>query len=276
MHEPHRAVVDAIRANTLSGATALVLEAAGLLLAAGDDRAYLEVLAEACVAAQPTMAGMRTLRQLAAASPAPPAAIRQFREQVRRAPDAIARFAKDLLLTGAPTMGRARPALRLATVSRSQAVEKTVGAICRDADVTVCCAESRPRREGIGLAEALRDLGATVELWSDAGISAAIPGCDALVFGADAVGPDSLVNKVGTAALCALAIHLGIPAYALAGRDKFLTGRDMDTLTLVEGRAELDGEMPVEVAVRNPVFEYVAKALITAIVTDRGVIALEL
>jgi translation initiation factor 2B subunit (eIF-2B alpha/beta/delta family) len=270
MHAHHRAEVEAIRADTRSGATDLVLRAADLLLEAGDDRASVEALAIACAEAQPAMAGLRTLRRIATDGSALPGAIRQFREQVRRAPSAIARFAVDLLLTGAPPVGNARPALRLATVSSSRAVEAMAGALCRHADVTMCCAESRPAREGVALASRLRDAGATVELWGDAAMSAAIPECAALVFGADAVGPEFLVNKAGTAALCAWASHLGIATYALAGREKMLTGPEMEELVLVEGPAQLGEETPVEVAVRNPYFERVPLGIVTGVLTDRG------
>ena len=98
MDQFHQIEVEKIQADRRSGATDLVLRAAGLLLTAGDERADLEVLADACVAAQPAMAGMRTLRQIVRESRAPSVAIGQFREQVRRAPAAIARFATDLLL----------------------------------------------------------------------------------------------------------------------------------------------------------------------------------
>jgi len=40
-----------------------------------------------------------------------------------------------------------------------------------------------------------------------------------VLVGADAVGDEWFVNKVGTAAICALAIQSGVPVYVLAGRD---------------------------------------------------------
>jgi translation initiation factor 2B subunit (eIF-2B alpha/beta/delta family) len=275
MRDRHRALVDAIRADDSSGATEIVTRAAGLLLdllGVSSDQHELSELARACAEAQPTMAGLFTLEALARTAPDPASSIRRFQEQVRRAPAAIARQAAPLLLLGPDTASFGRPALRLVTCSSSRAVESTLLAVAHGADLTVCCAESRPKREGIDLAGRLAASGVAVQLFSDAGISAVVQGSDGILSGADAVGPEFFLNKVGTAAICALASSHGVPVYVVAGREKLLSGADMGRLVIVEGPSEqLIEAPPPGVVVRNPYFERISLGLVTLIVTDADV-----
>ena len=144
MNERHRALVEAIRADDTSGATEIVSRAADVLLgaiSASCDSHELGALARQCVEAQPSMAGLLTLESVAR-MPDPATAIRQFQEQVRRAPSAIARLASQVLLLGSEAAAGHR-AVRLITCSSSRAVESTLLAVARSADLTVCCAESQ-------------------------------------------------------------------------------------------------------------------------------------
>jgi len=273
MNARHRALVEAIRADDTSGATDIVSQAADLLLdaiSASADSRELGALARQCIEAQPSMAGLLTL-EAAARLPDPATAIRQFQEQVRRAPSAIARLASEVLLLGSET-SPGRRTVRLITCSSSRAVESTLLTMARSADLTVCCAESRPRREGIGLATRLAASGVNVQLFSDAGISSAVPGSDGILVGADAIGPELFVNKVGTAAICALASSEGIPVYVLAGREKLLSGPDIDRLEIVSGPPEqVVDPLPPDLRVLNPYFERIPLTLATLVVTDAGV-----
>jgi len=162
--------------------------------------------------------------------------------------------------------------MRLITCSSSRAVESTLLAVTRGANLTVCCAESRPKREGIGLAARLAAAGVDVQLFSDAGISSGVPGSDGILVGADAIGPEVFMNKVGTAAICALASSEGVPVYVLAGREKLLSGADIDRLAIVSGPpAQVLDPLPPGFRVVNPYFERISLRLATLIVTDAGV-----
>ena len=273
MNERHRALVEAIRADDTSGATEIVSRAADVLLgaiSASCDSHELGALARQCVEAQPSMAGLLTLESVAR-MPDPATAIRQFQEQVRRAPSAIARLASQVLLLGSEAAAGHR-AVRLITCSSSRAVESTLLAVARSADLTVCCAESRPRREGIGLATRLAASGVNVQLFSDAGISSAVPASDGILVGADAIGPELFINKVGTAAICALASSEGVPVYVLAGREKVLSRADIDRLQIVSGPpAQVVDPAPPGLRVFNPYFERIPLILATLVVTDAGV-----
>jgi translation initiation factor 2B subunit (eIF-2B alpha/beta/delta family) len=192
MNERHRELVEAIRADDTSGATDIVLRAADLLLgaiSASCDSQELGALARQCIEAQPSMAGLLTLESVAR-MPDPATGIRRFQEQVRRAPSAIARLASQMLLLGSGAAAGGR-AVRLVTCSNSRAVEATLLTVARSADLLVCCAESRPGREGITLATRLAAAGVNVQLFSDAGISSAVPASDGILVGRTPSAPSS-------------------------------------------------------------------------------------
>ena len=111
-----------------------------------------------------------------------------------------------------------------------------------------------------------------MQLFSDAGISSAVPGSDGILVGADAIGLELFINKVGTAAICALASSEGIPVYVLAGREKLLSGPDIDRLEIVSGPpAQVVDPLPPDLRVLNPYFERIPLMLATLVVTDAGV-----
>lgn len=116
--------------------------------------------------------------------------------------------------------------------------------------------------------------GIPVELYTDAGISAAVEGAYAVVLGADAVGPRHFINKVGTGAVCARAAGCGVPAYVLAGREKIVGSEVFEGLSLGRGAPDEVWDAPPEgVEVQNNYFEHVTVDLIAAFVTDVGVLS---
>ncbi|MEO7272408.1 MAG: hypothetical protein ABIX28_14600 [Vicinamibacterales bacterium] len=273
MKAADRAFVEALRRDEDSGATAIVARTARLLAGGGRDPAALLELAEACRAAQPAMAGLLTIITIVRAGAEPEAALGRLVERLQRAPASIARHAAELLRLGLEPGPGGRPALAIVTCSASAAVEATVSHLAKRVDVTVSCAESRPRREGAALARRLADAGLDIRLFTDAGISSAIPGSDALVIGADAVGPDAFVNKVGSAALCALANSAGVPVYVLVGREKILTANEFERLSGPDRPAPGPPSVfPVTLRLENPTFERVQRHLVSQIITDAGAV----
>jgi translation initiation factor 2B subunit (eIF-2B alpha/beta/delta family) len=96
---------------------------------------------------------------------------------------------------------------------------------------------------------------------------------EAFLTGADAVGPDAFINKVGTGALAALAGAGGVPTYVLTGREKFVAAEVFASLRDDGGSAaEVWRDAPPGVAVGNPYFEQVPVATVAAFITDVGVI----
>ena len=247
-----RREIRAIAADVRSSATELLSRGLEILRAAAE--AGRDPLAEAAtelVRAQPAMAGLRTAGAIAL-----------------RAPAQIARHAVNLMAlrtTSGP--------LHLVTCSKSRPVEETIRLAAREYELLVSCAESRPAKEGRELARALAEAQIPVDLYTDAGICTVVAGADAVVVGADAICRTAFINKVGTSALCALATATGTPAYVLVGREKILPDDVFGLLALRPGRPhEVARDVGSGVQVRNPYFEVVPLNLISAAVTDVGVL----
>ena len=256
-----------IAADHASGATTLVLQGIEALLTVDIDRQQLERAAWRLCFAQPSMAAFRTVIAIVLGADDPAGELRGLRERIRRAPAAIARLA-------APVIGLRRSdvePLHLVTCSRSAAVEETAKELARLGRVRVSCAESRPAREGVALAEALTAAGVSVELFSDAAIWTALQSADAFVTGADALASEGFVNKVGTSALAALARALGVATFVLAGREKILPDDVFRTLDFPERPADEIASTAL-CTVRNPCFELIPADLSGQIITDGGVV----
>lgn len=266
--EIERAIA-AIAADHEAGASALALQAIDVLAAAHrHGPAIVRASARALCRAQPAMAPIWQAAGLALGD-AEPDALDRFREQVARAPVAIARFAVDLLELGVPD--RPDRPLRITTCSASRAVLACLQSLAARRSVVVACAEGRPRHEGRGLATALASAGIAVELYTDAAVGVTLSKADAMLVGADAVAPDWFVNKVGTRQLAAAAAGTGVPVYVAAGRDKLLPVELASRLSGNEGpREEVWPNAPVGVTVRNPYFERIPVELVAACVTDQG------
>lgn len=261
------AAIAAIAQDRRSGSSALLARGVDLLRRIAEDRASLEDAAARLCRAQPAMAGFRTLAAVVRTSEDPASSIARFARQISRAPASIARNAVGILrlrTRGGP--------LRLVTLSASQAVETTIAAAAEELTVVACCAEGRPQLEGRDLAGRLAARGLRVEVYTDAAIGVALESAEALLVGADAVGPDRFINKVGTAALCALAGVVGVPVYVLAGREKVLAREDFAALERGGGDPdEVWSDAPAGVAALNPYFEEAPRSLASALVTDSGV-----
>ncbi|WP_226022162.1 NUDIX domain-containing protein [Halomicrobium salinisoli] len=152
---------------------------------------------------------------------------------------------------------------RLATLSRSGTVRRALAAADPEA---VLVAESRPGREGVGVAESLAG-DCEVTLTTDAAFPAELARREAgaLVVGADRLLPDGrVVNKVGTRA-AALAAPAACPCYVVTASAKVATDERIDR----EERdpAEVyDGDAPVSVA--NPTFDVTPAEAVTVVTED--------
>jgi translation initiation factor 2B subunit (eIF-2B alpha/beta/delta family) len=196
--------------------------------------------------------------------------LERFAAQAARSTPAIARFAAELLETGLDSDAP----LHVVTISFSNVVAHVISAIARRRAVHVGCGEGRPALEGRRLAERLLSAGASVTCYADAALAHALRGSHAVLVGADAVAPEWLVNKSGTFMLAAAAAHQGVAVYALAGREKLLTAEMAARLRLMSGPPEEVWEAGAAgPSVENPYFERVPRGLITAVVTDGGIIA---
>ena len=101
---------------------------------------------------------------------------------------------------------------------------------------------------------------------------------DAVVVGADRITPDAVFNKIGTYMHAVCAHHHSVPFYVAAPYSTLDTSRREADVEIEErGREELalcGGRqlMPDGVEAVNPAFDATPLSLITAIITDRGIL----
>jgi translation initiation factor 2B subunit (eIF-2B alpha/beta/delta family) len=261
-----------------SGASEILDEALAILRDALAGPADLVPVARALCRAQPTMAPIWNASIAALGARDDPERFTRFTQRVARAPDALARFglqcfndaedARQAVDSG----GRTTP-LRLVTISFSRSVVRVLEVIAQTRSLRVACSEGRPALEGRRLATRLATAGIPVTCFTDAAIGHALGGADAVLVGADAVAPEWFLNKSGTRMLAATAAQQGVPLYVLASRDKFVSHAIAGRLAVREGEsAEVWEGAPAGVAVHNPYFESTPLDLVTAIITDAGVL----
>jgi translation initiation factor 2B subunit (eIF-2B alpha/beta/delta family) len=252
-----------LAADRQSGASEILAEAIAILRATPEGE--LADVARALRAAQPSMAPLWN-----ATAAALHGELERFAQRAARAPAAIARFAADLLVTGAPPD---RP-LAIVTISYSGTVAHALEALAANRPLRVACAEGRPALEGQRMAARLAAAGIPITFYTDAAIGVALADASAVLIGADAVAPAWFLNKVGTRMLAAAAQQQGVPTYVLAGRDKFLTAEASAQLSIRSGAAEeVWPEIQSGITTLNPYFEQIPLELTSAVITDVGALS---
>ena len=262
--------VAAVAGDHQSGATHLAeraLRAFDLLVASGEtDRAAVQELARRLEEAQPAMASVRNVARMAAKFLLEtPEKWPGFRDAMQRELDEGRRkagrnFVKLL----------ERPATIL-TLSRSTNVFECLGAAHQKGLLQeVFVLESRPLREGVEFARDLHGAGVNVALITDGAAGAFVAGATLGLSGADTVLVDgSVVNRAGTFALAALCRAAGKPFYAACETFKIDTGRSAKDW---KPPPEQDPqEVSIDLPARNPYFDLTPGALVTGLVTERGV-----
>jgi translation initiation factor 2B subunit (eIF-2B alpha/beta/delta family) len=260
--------VTTVAADTEHGSAHLSIRAlevlrdvAGSAAVDGEGMAPVIETAEALLAARPGMAavGNRVNRAMHGAE-SPEAVEDAAAEAIQRAydaDDAAARTAAEIVDGGTAV-----------TLSRSGTVFE---ALRRGASAAIV-AESRPAREGVGVAERLAAAGLDVTLCTDAALAQllATREVEAVLVGADAVLPDGrVVNKTGTRSIALAADREDVPCYAVAAADKV---QGADTLHLEAGPPDdvYDGDAQIEAV--NPTFGVTPADLLSGVVTERGIL----
>ncbi|MGE5334471.1 MAG: translation initiation factor eIF-2B [Nitrososphaerota archaeon] len=277
------AAIQAIRDDREHGASWLARAAARTLQQAGRPRddvppdawdALMKTVAQRLVAARPSMAAVANA-----------AAVIWNAGQHESSPQARQQVILDMALRRASQDETARQALlshaatlvsgNVYTMSRSGTVEDILREMGqRHMIETVIVAESRPGGEGVALARALAQSGLSVTMIADTACGIFIREASCVVLGADSVRADgSLVNKVGSYPLALMAREAGKPVYVVceslkvAAPDFPLELEEMDP-------AEVMLDPVAGVTARNPYFDVTPAPLITAYITESGVLDL--
>lgn len=171
----------------------------------------------------------------------------------------------------------------LATAGYGTALGVIRAALAAGKRLRVLCDETRPWLQGARLTawelqqdripcEVIVD-GAAAHFMSRGEVRAAIVGADRVARNGD------VANKVGTAGVAAACAAFGVPFLVAAPRTTLDPATPTGAAITIEERAAdevscLGGQriVPEGVAVRNPVFDVTPARLVTAIVTDAGVL----
>jgi translation initiation factor 2B subunit (eIF-2B alpha/beta/delta family) len=114
------------------------------------------------------------------------------------------------------------PGSGVLTFGGSGSVKGVLTAVARTKRVFVSCAATMPDGEGVEMAADLAAVGLPVELIPDDEVAEALHDHDMVLMGAAAVGPDAVLNIVGSAALAKEARNVGISFYLVASVEKAL------------------------------------------------------
>ncbi len=293
-------LIDAIRTLAVRGAPALgVAGGFGVALLAArhpGDTATVEEAAGRLRAARPTAVNLargvdRALARLGDGAAAVLAEALRIRDEEIAASAAMATRGADLVAALVP--GR-RPRIMticntgaLAAVERGTALGVAGELHARDALEEVLVLETRPLLQGARLTTwELRQMGAPFRLLVDSAAASVLARgmADVVLIGADRVTRNGdTANKVGSFALALAARHAGVPFVVVAPESTIdattpsgdaieIEERPADEVTTFRGVRTA----PTGTRVLNPAFDLTPAGLITAIVTDRRVVRLDL
>jgi methylthioribose-1-phosphate isomerase len=288
-------VIEAISSLRVRGAPAIgVAGAYALVLAAGGapgDAAAVRAAAPAIAAARPTAVNLRwaverMLKRIEAAPHAPLDSLRKEADAIR---DEDERNCRSIGRHGAALLGAKCNVLThcnagsLATAGYGTALGVVYAAVEAGKRVAVFADETRPLLQGARLtAWELSRAGIDVTLLADAAAGSLLRTgrIDAVIVGADRIAANGdVANKIGTYPLAVLARTHGVPFYVAAPRSTFdLACPDGSGIPIEErAAAELTrgfgaSTAPDGVSVYAPAFDVTPAALVTALVTEVGVI----
>lgn len=163
---------------------------------------------------------------------------------------------------------------RLATVAHGTALAPVYAAHAAGIRLHVWVSETRPRNQGLLTAWELAEAGVPHTMIADnaAGLVLMRGEVDAVIVGADRIAANGdVVNKIGTYLKALAARAHGVPFYVAAPLSTIDFSCATGSAVPIEERAAAElGAGPVVVA--NPAFDITPAALVTAIVSERGVV----
>lgn len=294
-------VVDAIARLVVRGAPAIgVCGAFGVVLGIDERRREgrdvttedLDELAATITAARPTAANLSWAVDRVVAAAARGAATDEVRElalaEALRVRDEDREACRRIGAFGRRELGEARRIFthcntgRLATSGLGTALGVVYAMADEGVPVEVLATETRPLLQGARLtAWELHDAGIPVTLMPDSAAASAMASgrVDVAVVGCDRVAANGdTANKVGTYGHAVLAREHGIPFYVAGPMSSFDPDVDDGGGIIIEQRAADEvrrhgtATTAPDVDVLNPAFDVTPAALITAFITDEGVL----
>ena len=255
--ESIRERIEALRADTRSGAVTLTQKAVALL----DEIASEPFLAEAAAAVAQAQAAMAPLRNLAQAVIDRGMSPREFLARMGNNTARVIALAAELIPDGATVL----------THSASHTVSEALRKARRGGrSFSVIATESRPVCEGAEQARKLAADGIPVALVVDAAMGRILTEASLVLVGADSVCAGGVVNKIGTTLLALGAKELGKEIYTLCSSEKVCPTGEYPPPEASRDPDEVARDRPPGLSVNNLYFEITSLDLFTAIVTETG------
>jgi methylthioribose-1-phosphate isomerase len=247
----------------------------------GDEEGFRQAV-ERLRAARPTAVNLAWAVDRVLASSDMLAEAHAIAQEQAKSDAALAHFGDDLVPKGARILTHCNTG-PLATAAGGTAVGVIVEAHRAGKHPRVFVDETRPLLQGARLTMyELLAAGVDAVLQSDAAAASAMANerIDLVIVGADRIARNGdTANKIGTYGLAVLAAHHGIPFYVAAPRSTFDFSLDSGDAIPIEQRAasEVDSfagtrVAPTGSAVYNPAFDVTPAHLVTAFITDLGVL----
>lgn len=278
-------IVEAIETLAVRGAPCIGIFAAyGVALLRkrlGDDAAFRAAAARVR-AARPTAVNLAWAVDRVLAAQDMLAEARAIHEEQCEIDAAIARFGVELIPDRARIVTHCNTG-PLATGAGGTALGIILAANSSGKQPFVYVNETRPLLQGSRLTELeLRSGGVSCMLQADSAAATAMAReqIDLVLVGADRVVRNGdTANKIGTYALAVLASHHGIPFYVAAPRSSFDFSIETGSAIPIEERHASEitsfGSVPVareDSRVYNPAFDVTPRYLVTAFITERGIL----
>ncbi|MCB2224083.1 MAG: hypothetical protein KQH83_07910 [Actinobacteria bacterium] len=240
-------------------------------LAAGSMAEFIETLAEYAPSSYP-VAVRNVVEDLAARQPAIAPIIGMANTvflHLEDGPVALAALLRDMerritvseSLLGEVGAALVEPGAGVLTYGASGSVRSVLTSAGAARQIFVSCATTLPDGEGVEMAADLAAAGVPVELIPDDEIGEVLLGCDIVLLGTSAIGPEAAMNIAGSALLTKEAVDLRVPLYLVASVEKVLPGPLFDRAV---GAGTMAGR-----------FEPIPLDDLTAVVTEFGVLAPE-
>jgi translation initiation factor 2B subunit (eIF-2B alpha/beta/delta family) len=192
--------------------------------------------------------------------------VREFKRRLHVHEAAIAETALPLIPEGALVVTHGRSTTVRAALLHAQRAGR---------HFRVVCAEGRPSLEGRTMTSELAAYGIPVTLMSDDLALAAIQTAQVVMIGADHLGLDGLVNKVGTYPVVETAYTKQVAAYALCSSEKFLPPAYHPPEHDDPALQHIWERVPAVPADNNGYFDSTPLGSLSGIVTERGVLPCE-
>lgn len=185
-------------------------------------------------------------------------AVDETLEEIEASPEQIALAARKVVPTG--------------TVMTHSWSSTVIELLSRMKPRRVIVSEARPFGDGVRVARELVRAGISATFITEAQMALFVHEADAVVVGADTILPEGdFINKIGTRLLALGARDADVPFYSVAETLKVSAPSEPLPFAVQEGKAkEICAEKWLEV--RNVLYEVTPSRLVTAYVTEQGVV----